>query len=108
MAAAAVFPTMIRPPPSSPAPTPLTTVPTTASRLLLLGDLTVADQATTMTHRGPQHTDRRFLTVVPATSLAGQVRQRRAVAVICLNRAEPNCVRAALVSDGANIRTEPG
>jgi hypothetical protein len=50
----------------------------------LLGDLAVDHQTTTMAHRCRQRIYRRFLVVVSAASLAGQICQRRTVAVIGL------------------------
>jgi hypothetical protein len=50
----------------------------------LLGDLAVKHQTTTMTNRCPQRIYRRFLAIAPAVSRAGQICQRRAIAVIGL------------------------
>jgi hypothetical protein len=59
-----------------------------------------------MPHRGTQGIHGRLLGV--AGTLPGQVGQRRTVPVVGLEPSRPSWTRAALVSDGANNRTDPG
>jgi hypothetical protein len=74
--------------------------------LALLGDLVLADQTASVAHRRGE----RVLLLVgdrPALALPRQVSQRGAVPAV-LNRRDPNCARAAVVSEGANSRIDPG
>ena len=53
----------------------------------LLSHFPIHYQPTPVTHRGPQRIHRRLLDVRPASTLTGQIRQRRTVTVIGLKPA---------------------
>ncbi len=75
----------------------------------LLGLFAVSDQATAMTDRGAERLHRHLLAMSSTYALAGQMRQGGAITVVGLEPVpEPSCIRAALVSEGANSRTAPG
>ena len=75
----------------------------------LLGDLARIDQPAAMTHRGGA-ARRLHLGRAPAGPAPWRASQTSAAQSrsSVLNRREPSCARAAVVSEGANSRTDPG
>jgi hypothetical protein len=73
----------------------------------LLGDLALGDQAAAVPHGSGQG----VIDAVgdkPPLALAGQIGHAAQSRSSVLNRREPSWARAAVVSDGANNRTDPG